>query len=215
MKAVIFDMDGVLTDSEPVICAAAQAMFREYGVEVPEADFVPFIGAGENKYIGGPAGKHGVEFDLLQAKARTYEIYLEIMPEILQAFPGAVDFVRACKAAGLKTAVASSADLIKVAANLEHIGIPPTEFDAVITAEKVEHRKPAPDIFLAAAKEIGVAPVDCCVIEDAVNGVEAAKAAGMTCIGVAQTFSADKLVAADLVKPGMADLSVDEIQSLG
>jgi phosphoglycolate phosphatase-like HAD superfamily hydrolase len=90
MKAVIFDMDGVLTDSEPAICAAAQAMFREYGAEVPEEDFVPYIGAGENKYIGGPAKKHGVVLDLMEAKARTYEIYLEIMPNVLKAFPGAV-----------------------------------------------------------------------------------------------------------------------------
>src|SRR5205807_635140 len=81
---------------------------------------------------------------------RTYEIYLELVPSRLNAFPGAVELVRACRNAGLKVAVASSADRIKLNANLKKIGLPPEMWDAIVSAEDVVKKKPAPDIFLAA-----------------------------------------------------------------
>ncbi len=87
MRAVIFDMDGVLTDSEPLICAAAMQMFRELGVVVQESDFHPFVGAGEDRYIGGVAEKYAVPLDIARAKARTYELYLAMVPARLEAFP--------------------------------------------------------------------------------------------------------------------------------
>lgn len=198
-RAVIFDMDGVLTDSEPLINEAAVTMFHERGIPVAPEDFLPFVGTGENRYIGGVAEKHGVTFDIEAAKKRTYEIYLSLVPTRLQAFPGAVDLVRRCRAEGWKVAVASSADRIKIEANLNQIGLPPSEWDAVVSAEDVEHKKPSPDIFLAAARKLGCRPQDCTVIEDAINGVQAARAAGMHCVAVAHSFPPDKLALADRV----------------
>jgi beta-phosphoglucomutase len=212
MQAVIFDMDGVLTDSEPLICAAAMAMLKEKGVTAQPEDFQPFVGTGENRYIGGVAEKYGVILDIVEAKRRTYELYLAMLPGRLRAFPGAVAFVTACRKAGYKTAIASSADMIKVAANLNAIGLPPAGWDALVTAEDVVHRKPAPDIFLAAAARLGCPPAACTVIEDAVNGVAAAKSAGMRCIAVAQTFPADQLAQADLVREGIADLILADLK---
>jgi HAD superfamily hydrolase (TIGR01509 family) len=211
MPAVIFDMDGVLTDSEPIINAAAVAMFRERGVTVRPEDFTPFIGAGENRYIGGVAELYGVQGDIAQMKHRTYEIYLDMVARDLVAFPGAVELVRT---AGFKIAVASSADLVKVAANLNRIGLPPAFFDAVITAEQVEHKKPAPDIFLAAARGVGVPPAQCVVVEDAVNGIAAALAAGMRCIAVASSFPAAQLQRATLVRPSIAAITLADVQAL-
>jgi len=213
--AVIFDMDGVLTDSEPLINAAAVAMFRERGVEVEPEDFLPFVGTGELRYIGGVAEKHGVVLDLEAAKERTYEIYLALVPDRLRAFPGAVEKARAFREAGLRLAVASSADLVKIRANLETIGLPPGWWDAVVSAEDVVHRKPAPDIFLAAARKLGVEPGRCVVIEDAVNGVQAAKAAGMRCIGVAQTFAPEALAQADLVRGRVAEIGLSDLDGPG
>lgn len=211
LQAVIFDMDGVLTDSEPLICAAAIAMFRERGVNAQPEEFVPFVGTGEDRYLGGVAERHGVALDLQAAKRRTYEIYLEALPGRLRAFPGATAFVRQCRHAGLRIAVASSADWIKVAANLNAIGIPPAEWDVIVTAEDVRHKKPAPDIFLAAARKLGLRPSACVVIEDAINGIDAARAAGMRCIAVAQSFPADRLSQADLVKPSIADVTIEDV----
>ena len=215
MKAIIFDMDGVLTDSEPLINAAAVAMFRERGLVVQPEDFLPFVGTGEDRYLGGVAEKYGFPLEIAAAKKRTYEIYLDLVPQKLRAFPGAQDLVRTCQRAGLKIAVASSADLIKIEANLRKIGLPPESWDAIVSAEDATHKKPAPDLFLAAARKLGFAPTDCVVIEDAVNGIQAAKAAGMRCVAVAQTFPAEKLAAADLVRPDVATLTLADLSGHG
>src|SRR5512133_3243998 len=119
IQAVIFDMDGVLTDSEPLINTAAIAMFREQGLEVKAEDFLPFVGMGEDRYIGGVAEAYHFPLDLAVAKRRTYEIYLALVPTDLRGFPGARELVGGCRQAGLRVAVASSADLVKVRANLD------------------------------------------------------------------------------------------------
>lgn len=210
-SAVIFDMDGVLTDSEHLISQAAVAMFRERGLSVQPEDFHPFIGTGETRYLGGVAEKYRFPLDLAAAKTRTYELYLELVPAALHAFPGATDLVRTCRAAGLRTALASSADRIKIDANLHKIGLPPEGWDAIVTGEDVEHKKPAPDIFLAAARKLGLETVACVVVEDAINGVQAAKAAGMRCIAVAQSFPADRLGQADLVRERILHVTVADL----
>jgi beta-phosphoglucomutase len=213
INAVIFDMDGVLTDSEPLINAAAVAMFREKGLVVQPDDFLPFVGAGEDRYIGGVAEKYRFTLDIPAAKHRTYEIYLSLIPSQLTAFPGVHQLFRTCRLAGLRMAVASSADRIKVAANLKQIELPVEVWDAVVTGENVVHKKPAPDIFLAAAKSIGVTPAECAVVEDAVNGVQAAKMAGMRCVAVAQTFSPERLSEADIVRDRIADVQLSDLTS--
>ena len=204
-------MDGVLTDSEPLICAAAMAMFQELGLVVQPEDFTPFVGTGENKYLGGVAEKYGFPVDIPTAKKRSYEIYLALVPERLHAFPGAVALVRQCRAAGLKVAVASSADAIKIEANLHKIGLPPAEWDAIVDAEDVVNKKPAPDIFLAAARKLGLPPGACVVVEDAINGIQAARAAGMRCVAVAQSFPAARLGAADLVVGRIAEVTLGHL----
>jgi len=204
-------MDGVLTDSEPLINAAAIAMFKELGLKVSPADFLPFVGTGEDRYIGGVAELHHFPIDLPAAKRRTYEIYLELVISRLEVFPGAQALVTRCQAAGLKIAVASSADRIKVVANLEKIGLPVHWWDAVVTGEDVVKKKPAPDIFLKAAKELATAAANCVVVEDAVNGIEAALAAGMRCVAVAQSFPRERLVAAQLVRGAIADVSIPDL----
>lgn len=211
IRAIIFDMDGVLTDSEPLINAAAIAMFREKGLTVQPEDFVPFVGTGEDRYIGGVAEKYRFPLDLPAAKARTYQIYLELVPKQLRAFPGAVEMVQKCRAAGLRVAVASSADRVKIEANLHQIGLPPESWDGIVTGEEVINKKPAPDIFLCAADRLGFTPAQCVVVEDAVNGVEAAKAAGMRCVAVAQTFPAERLQKADLVRHNLLQLTVEDL----
>jgi HAD superfamily hydrolase (TIGR01509 family) len=211
IRAVIFDMDGVLVDSEPLINAAAIAMFKEKGLKVQPTDFLPFVGAGEDRYIGGVAEKYCFPLDLTAAKQRTYEIYLSLVPSRLEAFPGAHDLVLACRSAGLLIAVASSADEIKVIANLQKINLPPEFWDTVVVGEQVRHKKPAPDIFLSAAQKLNVKPSACVVVEDAVNGIQAAKAAGMRCVAVAQTFPAERLKEADIVRDKISQVQLSDL----
>src|SRR5947199_4306430 len=101
IEAVIFDMEGVLTDSEPLINAAAVSMFQEKGLAVQPEDFRPFVGTGEDQYIGGVAKKYNFAIDLPAARKRTIEIYLERVPSGLKAFPVAVELVRVSQNAGL------------------------------------------------------------------------------------------------------------------
>ncbi len=211
IRAVIFDMDGVLADSEPLINEAAIAMFAERGLTVQPDDFLPFVGAGEDRYIGGVAEKYGYPLAVPAAKRRTYEIYLDLVPAKLQSFPGVHALISACREAGLQLAVASSADAIKVAANLKKIGLPPDNWDVVLTGETVQRNKPAPDIFVLAAEKLGVAANECVVVEDAVNGVTAAKAAGMRCVAVAHTFAPERLREADVVRAKIAQIQLIDL----
>lgn len=212
IKAVIFDMDGVLTDSEPLINMAAVRMFAELGLKVNPEDFIPFIGTGEDRYIGGVAEKYGFPIDIKSAKNRVYEIYLELVPQYLQAFPGAVDFVKMCKQNGLKISLTSSADIIKIKANLDKIGLPMPYWDVVVSAEDVEKKKPAPDLFLKAIERLKVEPAESVVIEDSLSGVQGALSAGAWCIAVAHTFPAEKLKIAHLVKYKISDIRIEDLQ---
>ena len=211
IRAVIFDMDGVLVDSEKLINTAAITMFKEKGLIVQPDDFLPFVGAGEDRYIGGVAERYGFPLDGTAAKKRTYEIYLELAPSQLEVFPGTLDLLHVCRRAGLLIAVASSADEIKVLANLQKIGLPSDFWDAVVKGEDALRKKPAPDGFLFAAQKLGVTPSECVVVEDAVNGVRAAKAGGMRCVAVATSFPPDQLHEADIVRDSIANVSLSDL----
>jgi HAD superfamily hydrolase (TIGR01509 family) len=214
MKAVLFDMDGVLADSEEFIAEAAKAMFAEtYKVTVALADFLPFVGAGEDRYLGGVAAKYGVVPDLPRDKARTYRIYGEMIQGRLKPLPGAVTFVKACRARGFRTALATSADKPKMVSTLAAIGLVEADFDATVNGLDVARKKPFPDIFLEAARRIGVDPADCLVVEDAVNGVKSALAAGCRCLALSTTFPEADLRAAGALQilPNLAHADLDAL----
>ena len=211
IHAVIFDLDGVLVNSEPLINAAAIAMFKEKGLLVQPEDFLPFVGAGEDRYIGGVAEKYHFLLDVSQAKKRTYEIYLDLVPTQLEAFPGVQALVQACRQSGLRVAVASGTDRVKALASLLKISLSEETWDIVVSGEQVKHNKPAPDIFLLTADKLGLAPTACVVLEDSFNGIRAAKAAGMRCVAVAQTFPVSRLQEADVVRNSIADVQLADL----
>jgi beta-phosphoglucomutase-like phosphatase (HAD superfamily) len=215
--AVIFDMDGVLTNSEWFIAEAGRRMFEEtHKTAVTHEDFLPFTGLGENRFLGGVAEKYGIAaFDIGRDKARTYAIYGDLIRGKLKALPGAAEFVRGCRTLRLKTALATSTDYVKMMASLAEIGLidrgsaagaDPAGaaedgvcngvFDAMVNGLDVERRKPFPDIFLEAARRIETAPERCWVVEDSVGGVSAAKAAGMRCLALLTTFPEEAIKAA-------------------
>jgi cytidine deaminase len=189
--AVIFDMDGVLCDSEPFIAdAAAEMLRRRYGIAVTREDFLPFVGTGESRFISGAAALHGVTVDLAVDKPLTYEIYLELIPGALRPVAGVHAFIGALRAARMRLSLATSADRRKLEGNLAAIELPESTFDVVITAEHVTRTKPDPETFLVAADRLGVPPARCLVVEDARNGVVAARAAGCEALGITSTLPA-------------------------
>ncbi|KAH3767923.1 HAD-IA family hydrolase [Pelomyxa schiedti] len=194
LRGFIFDMDGVLVDSEPFIRGAAQTMFlQRYGVVVADEDFMPFVGTGEDRFIGGPAEKHNVTVTLPDDKVETYRIYLESIKGHLKALPGVGEFVTALKRSGIRTAVASAADSMKVEGNLAQLPVPRSYFDAVVTGSDVVKKKPDPACFVLAASRIGVECSKCVVAEDALSGIRAARSAGMIALGLTTTFTEAQL----------------------
>jgi beta-phosphoglucomutase-like phosphatase (HAD superfamily) len=212
-------MDGVLCNSEIVSRKAAAEVMKElYNLDVSPEEFVPYTGTGEANFLGGVARKYGAPFEVDACKEKFFEIYMKkyAIPGAGIGYPGAKELVAACRAAGLRTAVASSADLVKVHANLSAADIPLNLFDTIVSADAFENLKPFPDIFLAAAAKLRVDTANCVVIEDAVAGVQAARAAGMRVIGVVTTLSETdmKEAAPDQILPQISNISVDILKDL-
>ena len=208
IRGILFDMDGVLVDSEPFICKSAVLMFGEMGLKVSPEDFIPFVGMGENRYIGGVAEKYGLSVDIAQAKARTYQIYKTIIKGRLTSLPGVREFIDKCRKKGFKLAVATSADQVKMEANLNEINLLPDLFHTTVNGLEVENKKPHPEIYLKASKRLGLKPEECLVVEDAPSGVKAAVAAGCRCLAITSSFTRNELVEADWICDSL--LSVPE-----
>ena len=169
LAGVIFDMDGVLVESEPFIAEAAVRMFAEKGVEVRPEDFRPFIGMGEDRFLGGVAESRGVVLDMPRDKDRTYEIYLELIPGRLEPLPGVAGFIARCRALGLRLAVASSADRVKVTGNLRELGLPPGP-SMPSSSARTSSTRSRPLISSSGCPRLAD-PNTCLVVEDAVSGV--------------------------------------------
>ncbi len=206
LRGVIFDMDGVLVLSEPFIAEASARMFAEKGYTVRREEFRPFIGQGEDRFIGGVAEARDIPLDPERDKARTYAIYLDLIKGKLKPLPGVLDFVANCRGRGLSLALASSADEIKVVGNLHEIGLPPSTFDVIVNGSQVARKKPAPDLFLEASRRLRLEPSGCLVVEDAIAGVAAAKAAGARCLALTTSFPAGQLTEADWVATNLAEV---------
>lgn len=197
LRGILFDMDGVLCDSAPFLFAATARMFRDrYGVHIRNEDVLPFFGRGEVAYVTGTGKTHGINVVLPGDLDEVYEHYFRGIAGAIRAFDGVVDFIARAGHEGMKLAVASSADRRKVRANLAEINLPPERFHAVVTVEDVERPKPAPDIFICAARRLELEPKHCLVVEDAPSGIRAAKAAGCRCLGITSGFPAAELISA-------------------
>lgn len=211
LKGVLFDMDGVLVDSEEYIFEATRMMFAEHGIVVKREDAFPFVGTGENNYITGIGKVNGFEVDIERDKARTYQIYAEITHGKLHALPGVKNFVEKCRQSGFKMAIASSADKVKILINLTEIGFPPDNFHAIVSGLDVEKKKPFPDIYIKAANLLELRPEECLVVEDAISGVRSGKAANCKCLALTTSFSAELLTEADWICNNLADVPKEAI----
>lgn len=214
---LIFDCDGVLADTEPLICEGTMAMFRElYHCEMQPEDFTPFVGRGPILYTAGPAEKYGLVIDLDRAVQRRQELFVELLHDGRWiGFPGTNTLIEAASdSSEWKLAIATSSSMEKSTASMCAAGVPIERFDAHVVGEMVENKKPHPDIYLLAASRIGIAPERCVGIEDSISGVAAVKAAGMSCIAVTNTFRREELDQADLVVAELTSLTLDTLREL-
>ena len=191
-KAILFDMDGVLIESEFLMRATAIQSLADYGVQAKHEDFLEFTGMGEDRFVGGVAEKYGLKYEFAM-KERAYDYYGQRVKEEAHIPEGIKEMLETLHAKGIVLAVCSAADLRKVKYNIQAIGVDESLFTALVTGSDVARKKPVPDIYLEGARRVGMDPKDCLVVEDAVSGIQAAHAAGMDAVGIPSTFSKEQL----------------------
>lgn len=204
---VIFDMDGVIVNSEPVIMKAAKDALNSYGISAEYSDFEPYIGAGEEKFIISLCEKHGNPELIDEIILKMFENF-EADIDKMKVFPAAKPLIEKLVSSGHTLALVSSAARRKLSVSLKEAGIDEKNFKVVLSGSDVKEKKPSPEPYLSGAERLGVSPSDCVVIEDAVSGVKSAKAAGMECIAVTTSFKADALIeaGADRVVGDLAEI---------
>lgn len=191
-KAILFDMDGVLIESEWLMRASAIQALADYGVKAEHEDFLEFTGMGEDRFVGGVAEKHGLVYKT-EMKELAYDYYGQRVMAEAHIPAGVKEMLQELHRRGIVLAVCSAADLRKVRYNIKAIGVEEALFTALVTGSDVARKKPFPDIYLEGARRVGIDPRDCLVVEDAVSGIQAAHAAGMDAVGIPSTFSPAQL----------------------
>lgn len=193
IKYVIFDMDGVLINSEPITTKAAILTLSELGITANSEDFKAFIGAGEDKFIISACHKHNKEHLIPDAMKRLYELFNKLVFETEIAYPSAHKLVDELKNRGFHLCIASSSESSKVAVSLKAAKIDESLFDVIITGSDVSEKKPSPEIYFTAMDSLDADPEECLIIEDALNGIRAAKLADAFCFAVTTSFQREQL----------------------
>ncbi len=210
-KAVLFDMDGVIVDSDPLHVAAFQATLKRYGHDLSEEQYEQhFAGrtdeAGLRQYFDFIG--ENVELPIvMDEKARAY---LELAADRLVPYPGVVEFIRDLAAREVPLALVTGSLQAEAEVTLKAFGLT-NLFGAIVAAEDISQSKPSPEGYLKGAKALGFNPADCIVIEDAPSGVKAAKAAGMRCLAVTTTHNEEELTDATLIIDQLGSSCLDSL----
>jgi HAD superfamily hydrolase (TIGR01509 family) len=212
LKHVIFDCDGVLVDSEPLSMRADVMLLKQHGITMSEAEaHSRFVGITfqamlemMTKQFGTvfPPGLHAVKNTMVE----------ELYHRELNIVPGVHDVLEHLKARGITVSIGSNSPKKRVELAVELVGIA-KYFDRIVSYEDVTHGKPAPDIFLLAARLANARPTECIVVEDSVTGTTAAVAAGIRSIGFTGTHAHPQDHAQDLLGIG-ADVSINHMREL-
>ena len=214
LYGLIFDVDGVIADTEAVNAKTSVKVFADlFGVDgVVRGDFEAGLGRGAEEYVKAAARVHK---QVAKATKIRQEYFLEILrSEPLPAFPGVLELMQeAQRSRDFKVAIATSSTREKSEAVLQSAKV---DYRSIvyITGSDVKNKKPDPQLFLLAAERIGIDPVNCVIIEDAPNGVQAAKAAGAKCIAVTNSVSSAKLSEANMVCESLEQVDIEIVRKL-
>jgi HAD superfamily hydrolase (TIGR01509 family) len=205
LKAIVFDFDGLILDTEEPTYRSWVEVYRAHGEELPFDRWLQTVGSSNavfdpRGHLEERLGRALTDQVLDERKRRRTELVLE-----QAVLPGVAELAAAARDIGLKIAVASSSRRSWVTEHLDRLGILGL-FECIRCRDDVQQVKPAPDLFLAALECLGVEACDSVAIEDSPNGVLAAKAAGMLCVAVPNSITAgqEDLGRADLVLPSLA-----------
>lgn len=216
IRAVVFDLDGLILDSETPEYLAWKQVYARHGLEFPLASWLQNIGRNDSPFdaLGPFRGATG-----LRSPEAILDLWREcrdaLVREYLTPLPGVVPLLDGLRARGMRAGVASSSRVSRVRDLLGRLGLA-ERFDAVAGGDEVAFAKPAPDVYLLAAQRLGTPPEACLALEDSEHGVRAAKAAGMRCVAVPSALTRGlDFSAADLVVSSLTDLTFDAIAALG
>ena len=220
LRATVFDFDGVIVNSEPLHFRALRDALRTEQVEITEEEYWGSYLAYDNRGAIRRALEHHDEAvspeRVENLAAHMVTRFSELIPEI-PVFPGAVELVRAL-ADEVPLAIASGARGEEVDAILQSVGLRDA-FEIIVGAEDVPRTKPDPAPYQEAMRRLGgpgngLSPAECLALEDTMPGIASALAAGMTVVGVAHSYPAEKLQAAHRVVDSLVDLDVDDLRGL-
>jgi len=205
LKAVIWDMDGVIVDSGPIHFDSWHNTLEQYSLSVSEADLRRMFGMTSPEVIKILFGNEVTEEFVAQLCEEKELLFREAIQENAQYIPGVEYWLNEFKQSGIKQAIASSGSQENIDAVLDTLS---TRFylDAVVSGKDMPS-KPDPHVFIEAAKQLCVEPKNCLVIEDAIAGVAGAKSAGMKCLALTTTNHAEELENADLILKNLESLS--------
>lgn len=214
LKVIIFDMDGVLVDSVKSIWESFNCLLKEGGVHFSDDYIKKNLARSLRDNLKAWKQEFGIkEYDLLEFSQKAGKIQLELLKNEKPS-SALLDLLEQAKKNGIKCAVATSSLRWRAEKILELLKIRPF-FEVVVTAEDIKNHKPSPDVFLEAARQSGAKPEECVVIEDAGNGVEAAKKGNMKAIGlVTKYYPAAELRHADLVINNFSNLDLEKLRKL-
>ncbi len=183
IKAVIFDMDGVLINTEPLHFQCWKEAWKENGIEITYDVYKKCIGSTSEFLMKLIRESYTDQFQEEVVKNRFAVLKRDYIERHgYPTIPGVPEIIKGLHQSGLLLAVASSSSLVQIQNTLEALNVR-NYFQCLISGEMVKHPKPAPDIFLLAAESLNLKPEECVVIEDSTNGCNAAKNAGIRCIG--------------------------------
>lgn len=212
--AVLFDIDGVLVDSNPLHFETWQMIGREDGFDFTPELFQATFGQTTRSILANDWHRKLSDEEIRRFDDRKERLYREIAAKKFPAMPGAVEFVRTLRDAGFPLAVGSSGPGFNVDFVLERLGIKPF-LAGWISGTDVVHGKPAPDIFLKAAEKTGVIPENCVVIDDSASGIASARAAGMKIVGFfSQGHRPEEYADVDLLVHSFEELSPEILRRL-
>ncbi len=216
IKAVIFDMDGLMVDSEPLQSLAFEELVKSYGkTPIPhEHGLMQMVGlGGDDNYIM-VREKHNIEDNISVLREKRLPIYFKILGEKVTPMPGLLELLKLLKKEEFKTAVASSSHMYQINLVLEKLNIA-SYFDKLVSGTEMPHHKPSPDIYLEAAKQLDLEPRECVALEDSSVGVQSGNSAGMKVIAVPSTYTITQdLSKADKIVNSLTEVTLDLIHSL-
>ena len=211
--AAVFDMDGVLADTEQAHYESWQAIARRYGIEISWEKFHETFGQPNRQIIPQFFDEDIATEDVDRIDREKEAAFRAIVGDAVRPLPGARELVNGLDEEGFRLAIGSSGPIENIEAIAKALGLR-ERFEAVVGAQDVEKGKPAPDVFLKAADRLGVPPERCVVIEDVPAGVQAALAAGMKCIAVTNTHDAQALDAADRVVESLEEIDPADLRKV-